>query len=391
MLAIVCPGQGAQTPGFLDPWLELPGVATRLDWASALTGVDLRRAGTVAGDEEIRDTSVAQPLLVASALAVAAELGAPDWPEGLGAVSGHSVGELTAAALSGALSDDTALGLVAARGRAMAAAAALTPTGMTAILGGDPDEVAGALARLGLIAANVNGAGQVVAAGPVTALDELAADPPARARLRRLAVAGAFHTAAMEPARRTLEHLAGALPVADPRIPVVSNADGAVVTSGPELLGRLIAQVSAPVRWDACMATLGALGVTAVLELPPAGTLTGLIRRALPDVVTLAIRTPEDLAAADGLIESHRGVRGEPGPAWRVVVAPLGGTFRPDPLVPGTRLDVGSVVGSVEARRETVPVASAHGGVLLEWLAEDGDPVGPGQPLARLHPEPVGL
>jgi [acyl-carrier-protein] S-malonyltransferase len=389
VLAVVSPGQGAQAPGFLAPWLELPGFAGRLRWASAVSGIDLLHAGTGADEEEIRDTAVAQPLLVAAALAAAAELNLPAAPgdePAVGVVAGHSVGELAAAALAGAMSPEAALAFVAARGRAMAAAAAAAPTGMTALLGGDPDEVLAAIERHGLTAANVNGAGQVVAAGPLDRLDALAADPPPRTRLRRLSVAGAFHTEAMAPARLELERIAEALPVTDPGVRIVSNADGALVPSGDELRRRLVAQVSAPVRWDACMATLGELGVTAVIELPPAGTLTGLIRRALPGVETLALRGPADLAAARSLIASQATPPGEPAPSWRIVVAPLGGTFRPDELSPGARVSAGSVVGRVHGRSE-IAVQTAHPGVLVEWLAHDGDPVGPGQPLARLHPE----
>jgi [acyl-carrier-protein] S-malonyltransferase len=269
----------------------------------------------------------------------------------------------------------------------MAAAAAAAPTGMTAILGGDPAAVEAALARHELTAANVNAAGQVVAAGPVAGLDQLAADPPAGARLRPLSVAGAFHTAAMEPARVELARLAAGVPVRDPYTTFVSNADGAVVTSGRDLLRRLVDQVSSPVRWDLCMRTLGELGVTAVVELPPAGTLTALIRRAMPEVTTLAIRTPDDLAAARQLVAEHQPVIGEPGPPWRVVVAPLAGTFRADALPTGARLAAGALLGTIESRREVVPVAAAQPGVLVEWLAHDGDPVDPGQPLVRVHPE----
>lgn len=372
----------------LEPWLDLDGFAARLDWASAITGIDLRLAGTRGSEAEIRDTAVAQPLLVATGLAAAAAAGLlPDPAPPMGLLAGHSVGEITAAALAGALSNETALAFVAARGRAMASAAAASPTGMIALLGGEATEVAAALERHGLTAANVNGAGQVVAAGPIAALEALAADPPPKTRLRRLAVAGAFHTDAMAPARRELDQSCAAAPVADPRCALLSNRDGALVSSGVQLRRRLIDQVSAPVRWDACLASMADLGVSAVIELPPAGTLTALIRRALPDVETLPLRTPEDLPAAAQLLAAHTPPEDADAPAWRLLVAPLRGTFRPRPVAPGEALAAGAVLAEVHGRT-VVPVEVAYPGVLIEWLAVDGDPVWPGQPLARLHPQP---
>lgn len=301
MILLAAPGQGAQTPGFLEPWLQVPGVADRLAWWSAVTGLDLVRYGTTAGAEEIRDTAVAQPLLVSAALAAAEALGgAPD------AVAGHSVGELAAAAISGVLSAESALVFVRERGRAMAAAAAVTETGMTAVLGGDPDEVLAAIDKHGLTAANVNGAGQVVAAGTVERLAALAEEPPDRARLRPLSVAGAFHTEHMAPAADALRAIAPGMPVADPAIKLLSNRDGAVVTSGRDYLERLVAQVSAPIRWDACQQTMReTLGVTAIIELPPAGTLAGIARRELRGTEVLALKTPEDLTKAREMSEAH--------------------------------------------------------------------------------------
>jgi [acyl-carrier-protein] S-malonyltransferase len=301
VILFASPGQGAQTPGFLQPWLEVPGVAGRLAWWSAVTGLDLVRYGTTADAEEIRDTAVAQPLLVAAALAAygALEDSGPALPD---AVAGHSVGELAAAAIAGVLSPESALVLVRERGRAMAEAAAVTETGMTAILGGDPDEVLASIDKHGLTPANVNGAGQVVAAGTMEDLAALADEPPAKARLRPLSVAGAFHTEHMAPAADTLRRLAPGVPVADPRITLLQNRDGAAVGSGRDFVARLVDQVSAPVRWDACMATMRDLDVTAVIELPPAGTLVGLARRELKGVPTLALKTPDDLGKARDLI-----------------------------------------------------------------------------------------
>ncbi|MEU5882221.1 ACP S-malonyltransferase [Spirillospora sp. NPDC047279] len=309
MILLASPGQGAQTPGFLQPWLEVPGVADRLAWWSAVTGLDLVRYGTTADAEEIRDTAVAQPLLVAAALAAYEALYPADRAGGSGpdAVAGHSVGELAAAAIAGVLSPEAALVLVRERGKAMAAAAVVTETGMTAVLGGEADEVLAAIDKHGLTPANVNGAGQIVAAGTMERLAAFADEPPAKARLRALSVAGAFHTEHMAPAVDTLRALAPGAPVGDPAIPLLSNRDGAVVGSGRDYLGRLVEQVSAPVRWDSCMATMRELGVRAIIELPPAGTLVGLAKRELKDagVQTLALKTPEDLEKARELIEAH--------------------------------------------------------------------------------------
>ncbi|MFG2088269.1 MULTISPECIES: ACP S-malonyltransferase [unclassified Spirillospora] len=306
MILLASPGQGAQTPGFLQPWLEIPGVADRLAWWSAVTGLDLVRYGTEADAEEIRDTAVAQPLLVAAALAayeVLYEDGARE-DRGPDAVAGHSVGELAAAAIAGVLSPEAALVLVRERGRAMAEAAAVTETGMTAVLGGDTDEVLASIDKHGLTPANVNGAGQIVAAGTMEKLAEFANEPPAKARLRALSVAGAFHTEHMAPAVDTLRRLAPGAPVADPRTRLLQNRDGAVVESGAGFVERLVEQVSAPVRWDACMDTMREIGVTAIIELPPAGTLTGLARRELSGVERVALKTPEDLDKARELIKA---------------------------------------------------------------------------------------
>jgi [acyl-carrier-protein] S-malonyltransferase len=307
MLVIAAPGQGAQTPGFLVPWLELPGFADRLAAWSDLAGVDLIRAGTTADAEEIRDTAVAQPLLVASAIAAAEALTGDQVPlKGLTAVVvGHSVGELAAGAIAGAFSAENAMRLVAVRAQGMAAAAAAVPTGMTAVLGGDQSEVLAAIEAHGLTPANINGSGQIVAAGELTALAAFAADPPAKARLRPLSVAGAFHTRYMSPAVEALAAAAATVPASDPVLPLLSNLDGTQVRSGADWLERIVAQVRAPVRWDSCTATMAQLGASALIELPPAGTLTGLIRRALPGLEVLALKTPDDLAAARQLLAGH--------------------------------------------------------------------------------------
>ncbi|WP_369379210.1 ACP S-malonyltransferase [Streptomyces sp. cg36] len=299
MLVLVAPGQGAQTPGFLTPWLDLPGAADRLAaWSDAI-GLDLVHYGTQADADAIRDTSVAQPLLVAAGLLSAAALGdiTP------GAVAGHSVGEITATAYAGVLSEEAALGFVRKRGLGMAAASAVTETGMSALLGGAPEVVFPHLEKLGITPANVNGAGQVVAAGTLEQLAALEADKPEGVRrVVALKVAGAFHTHHMAPAVAELEEASRALEIADPRFTYVSNADGKTVATGAEIVARLVNQVSNPVRWDLCMETFQQLGATALIEVCPGGTLTGLAKRALPGVKTVALKTPDDLEAARALI-----------------------------------------------------------------------------------------
>ena len=299
MLVLVAPGQGAQTPGFLTPWLDLPGAADRVAaWSDAI-GLDLAHYGTQADADAIRDTAVAQPLLVAAGILSATALGdiTP------GAVAGHSVGEITAAYFAGVLDDSAALTLVRKRGLAMADAAAITETGMSALLGGDPEISVAHLEKLGLTPANVNGAGQIVAAGTLEQLAALAEDKPEGVRkVVPLKVAGAFHTHHMAPAVDALAKAAADLTPGDPKLPYVSNKDGRTVATGAEILERLVGQVANPVRWDLCMETFKELGVTALVEVCPGGTLTGLAKRALPGVKTLALKTPDDLDAARELI-----------------------------------------------------------------------------------------
>ncbi len=316
MLVIVAPGQGAQVPGFLSPWLELPGMSETFASWSEVAGLDLVRYGTTADADEIRDTAVAQPLLVSAGLAAAtAVLGPltapgaalPADPAYVDAAAGHSVGEFTAAAIAGVLSPKDALALVAERGRGMADAAARTETGMTAVLGGKRDDVLAAIEAAGLTPANDNGSGQIVAAGTTAQLAAFADNPPERARLRPLSVAGAFHTEHMAPAVERVRAAAQGLSPADPSVRLLSNADGAVVDNGTEYLDRLVAQISSPVRWDACTQTLADLGVSALIELTPAGTLTGLAKRALRGIELLAVKTPDDLERAGALIKEHAG------------------------------------------------------------------------------------
>lgn len=283
---------------------------------SEVAGLDLVRYGTTADADEIRDTAVAQPLLVAAGLAsanaVLEQLSAPEAPlpadpSHVDAVAGHSVGEFTAAAIAGVLSPKEALALVAERGRGMADAAARTETGMTAVLGGVREEVLAAIEAAGLTPANDNGSGQIVAAGTTEQLAAFAENPPQRARMRPLSVAGAFHTEHMAPAAQRVREAALRTSPSDPAVRLLSNADGAVVDSGTEYLDRLVSQISSPVRWDACTQTLADLGVTALIELTPAGTLTGLAKRALRGIELLAVKTPDDLERAGTLIKEHAG------------------------------------------------------------------------------------
>ena len=311
MLAIVTPGQGAQKPGMLSSWLELDGIADLAAAMSDRAKLDLVALGTTAGAEEIKDTAVTQPLVVAASLLAADKLTLPAGA----AVAGHSVGELAAAAIAGVLSPSDAVELAGVRGRAMSAACALTPTGMAAVMGGDPEQVVAALAELDLVGANVNGGGQIVAAGSTAAIESLVASPPAGTRVIALPVAGAFHTSFMATAQQSLaEHLDQLVaqdPPADPNRPLLTNADGSVVGgpgSGVTYLRLLQSQVTSPVRWDQCMATLRSLGVTGVMELPPAGTLVGLVKRELKGVATLAVKSPADLDAATAFFAEHAGV-----------------------------------------------------------------------------------
>jgi [acyl-carrier-protein] S-malonyltransferase len=393
VLAIVAPGQGAQTPGFLRPWLTESTFSDRLTWLSAVCGIDLRHYGTDADAETIRDTAIAQPLLVAFGLLAALELfphPADAYPL-VGVAAGHSVGEITAAAGVGVLSAEQAMVFVRERGRAMAAASAATPTSMTAVVGGDSQEVLEAISAHGLTAANHNGAGQIVAAGTKEQLAALAANPPARARLVELSVAGAFHTVHMESAVAELVALARAITTHDPRTRLISNADGQVVHHGRDVLKRLVAQVASPVRWDLCMATMSDLGVTGLLEMPPAGTLSGIVKRNMKGVDLFSLNTPDQLPEALEFVGKHGGpALASPivgNPTWRLVVSPGKGQFnRTEDVETDTVLPNHSTVGTVTNLRDEIPVTAPHGGIVVEWLVENGDPVSPGQPLLRLHP-----
>lgn len=298
MIVIVCPGQGSQTPGFLAPWLAESRFKEHLERLSDAAAIDLVAHGTTSDADTIRDTAVAQPLIVAAGLLSLGALLTDGRSAGVGGIAGHSVGEITAAAGAGVLSETEAMSFVSARGRAMATAAALTPTGMSAVIGADQAELLAQLDTLGLSPANFNGGGQIVVAGEPAALADLAANPPTRARVIPLQVAGAFHTSFMSPALESLTALAATMTTADPRLPLWTNRDGRQITSGQEFLDLLVGQVSSPVRWDLCMESFAAAGVTGIIELAPAGALAGLAKRGLKGVPTVAVKTPDDLVAA---------------------------------------------------------------------------------------------
>ena len=303
MIVIVAPGQGSQTPGFLEPWLAEERFRDQLAGISDAVGLDLVAHGTTSDADTIRDTAIAQPLIVAAGLLTLTALFADGRRDRLAGVAGHSVGEVTAAAAAGILSDTDAVRFVRERGSAMAKAAALTPTGMSAVLGGDEAELLARLAELGLEPANFNGGGQIVVAGALDALDALKDNPVAGSRVIALQVAGAFHTRYMEPAVEHLRGVAGELQASDPSLTIWSNRDGAAVASGAEFVDRLVGQVSSPVRWDKTMASFADAGVTGLIELAPAGALVGLAKRGLRGVPTVAVKTPDDLAAAYALID----------------------------------------------------------------------------------------
>lgn len=301
VLAIIAPGQGAQTPGMLAPWIEdATSKALLVEWSDAI-GLDLVHLGVHADAEEIKDTANAQPLIVAAGLLSARAL---DISGKYSYVAGHSVGEITAAAIAGVLTPLDAMKLVRTRGVEMAKAAAIAPAGMSAVLGGERGVVLKAIADAGLVAANDNGGGQIVAAGDLTALAALA---PEGARVRALAVAGAFHTSYMQPAVEPMRALAAAMDVNDATVGVLSNKDGAVITSGREILDRIVNQIANPVRWDLCMQTLADQGVTGAIEVAPAGTLVGLIKRAVPTIEQCALKSPAEVEAASAFAQLHGG------------------------------------------------------------------------------------
>lgn len=368
----------------LAPWLELDGVAEQLASYSELAKLDLARLGTTADADEIQNSAVTQPLIVAAGLLAAAQL------RFSGVVlAGHSVGEVTAAALAGVLTPTLAVSFAARRGAEMAAACAETPTSMVAVLGGDEHDVITAIVRAGLAPANRNGAGQIVAAGSVENIAELMEHPPAGARVRPLKVAGAFHTDYMRSAEQTLRGVAAELTPADPREILLSNADGAGVTDGRTVLARLVAQVTRPVRWDLCLNSLRALNVTAAIELPPARALTGIAKRELPGVELLAMRGPDDVAKAQELID--RQLARASGSDGTVVLTPGNGLFtRAHGVEEGVPVSGGTRIGTIRTDRDELAIVAPATGLLTEWLRSTGDIVGAGLPVARVSARTEG-
>ena len=292
MRILMCPGQGSQSEGFLIEWFaSVPGFQEKIIELGKAAGKDLVRLGTVASEDEIKATENAQPLIVAASIAAArTAINLADFD----GVVGHSVGEFAAAAISGVLSDEDAMKLVSVRANAMAEAAKLEVTSMAAVLGGEQDQVLAALEELGLSAANYNGAGQIVAAGSKAAITHLVVTAPEKSRVIELKVAGAFHTHFMQPAVTKLSEVAATVSASMPQMKLWSNVDGALVTDGERFLASLVSQVSNPVRWDLCMASIDKLSAT-VVELPPAGALAGLAKRGMPNSTAVALKNPTDL------------------------------------------------------------------------------------------------
>jgi [acyl-carrier-protein] S-malonyltransferase len=299
MIAIACPGQGSQKPGFLNEWLELPEFRHVFSELAESVSLDLIKHGTVSDEETIRDTAIAQPLIVASSLASAQLLNLSN----VSGVAGHSVGEVSAAGIAGIINFKSAMGLVNIRAKAMAKAAAASEQSMAAVLGGDQDLVIAKLEELDLAGANFNGAGQIVAAGSKSAIASLVQSPPDGSKVIPLSVAGAFHTKFMEPAVAELEAYTNELAVQDPAITIWSNNSGQAVSSGKEFIKLIVGQVANSVRWDLCMQAMATAGVTGVIEVSPAGTLAGLAKRGMPGVEIVALKSPADLDAANSLIE----------------------------------------------------------------------------------------
>jgi len=364
----------------LSPWLELDGVAEQIAGYSELAGLDLTRLGTTASAEEIVDTAITQPLIVAMGLITARQL---ELPASV-VVAGHSIGEVTASAIAGVLTDQQAITFAARRGQEMAAACQVAATGMAAALGGDPEVVVAAILARGLTPANRNGAGQIVAAGANEAIADLVANPPEGTRFRLLPVAGAFHTDYMRSAELNLRTVAADIAPADPRLTLLSNADGTAVTDGRTVLARLVAQVTRPVRWDLCLNTLRELGVRATIELAPAKALTGIAKRELPGIELVALKGPDDLAAARQLL-ANQPAQPAADSDVRVVSTPSQGIFtRARGVDAGAAIVGGTRLGTVRTNRDELAIVAPVSGVLAEWFRNDGDIVGAGLPVARL-------
>ena len=298
------PGQGSQTSGMYSNWITDTANKELIAKYSNLIDLDLFHYGTSASQAEITATNIAQPLLTALAFMSFGKLKVNSNTNIV--YSGHSVGELSAASLAGFYSDETAMKLVNVRGKAMAeAAASNSATGMSAVLGGDKAEVIKHIEQFDLVPANVNSNGQIVASGLLTNLEKLSANPPASTKVRKLEVAGAFHSQFMKSAESELEKEFTQGEITDSNSSFISNKDGQIVKDSYELKNRLITQITSPVRWDLCQAKMIELGVTGMLELAPAGVLTGIAKREMPGVELFAIKSPEDIPGAQAFIDKH--------------------------------------------------------------------------------------
>jgi [acyl-carrier-protein] S-malonyltransferase len=300
----VTPGQGSQTSGMYSPWITDQTNNEIVKKYSDLIDLDLFHYGTVASQPEITATNIAQPLLTALAFMSFNRLNIKSNENII--YSGHSVGEFSAACLAGFYSDETAMKLVSVRGKAMAeAAASNSATGMSAVLGGDKAEIIKHIEQFDLVPANVNSSGQIVASGLLTNLEKLSANPPASTKVRKLDVAGAFHSQFMKSAESELEDEFAQVELTKPTCSFISNKDGQTITESTQLKSRLISQITSPVRWDLCQAKMVELGVTGMLELAPAGVLTGIAKREMPGVELFAIKSPEDIDTAQAFINKH--------------------------------------------------------------------------------------
>lgn len=304
VIIVVCPGQGSQTPGFLEPWIEDSSARELIESLSESAGVDLVKHGIHSDEDTIRDTAIAQPLIVAAGILALDALSETDHLSKTHGIAGHSVGEFTAATGAGILDAHDALSLVGIRGKAMAEAAKKVPTGMSAVIGGDEADIIASITALGIEPANFNGGGQLVVAGELSALAALADNPPVGTRIIPLQVAGAFHTHFMSSAVETLRQAADSVTTVDPLKTIWTNKDGSSVDKGTTFRDLMVGQVSSPVRWDMCMESFAHAGVTGIIEIAPAGALVGLAKRALKGTPAVAIKTPEDLIAARELIDS---------------------------------------------------------------------------------------
>jgi [acyl-carrier-protein] S-malonyltransferase len=305
VIVVVAPGQGSQTPGFLEPWIAEPRFKEHLERISDSVGINLVKHGTKSDADTIRDTAVAQPLIVAAGLLALEGLVPEKGTLDVGGVAGHSVGEITASVVAGILSEEEALRFVKQRSQGMADAAALVKTGMSAVIGGDEDALLEYLTKLDLEPANFNGGGQIVVAGELSRLAKLSEKPLPGMRVIPLQVAGAFHTHFMEPSVAALHEVATSIWASDPELPIWTNRDGALIESGTTFVDLMVSQVTSPVRWDLTMGALSEAGVTGLIELAPGGALAGLAKRGLKGVPSVAIKTPDDLAAAHDLMNGN--------------------------------------------------------------------------------------